>query len=690
MHTPNRLVKESSPYLLQHAYNPVDWYPWGNEALQKAREEDKLMLVSIGYSACHWCHVMEKESFEDPATALLMNRYFVCIKVDREERPDLDHFFMDALQAVSGQGGWPLNMFLTPDGKPFYGGTYFPPQSIPQRIAWKELLVQLQDAFVKRRAEIETQAKNLLEHLQKANKVVMSGAFDLALPASEMFPNLQVEKIFHQLMSIADRVDGGFGHAPKFPQTFSIQYLLRYHHFFNNIESLEQGMLSLKKMMRGGIYDHVGGGFCRYATDGQWKVPHFEKMAYDNALLLLAMTEAFQLTQDAEIRVNVEETIDFLKHELLDQSGGFYAALDADSEGVEGKYYIWNKDEFDAMAGEHAHILGDYFSVEASGNWEHSNILYTKLSVDEWAKKHQLPIDQAHAIISRAKQQLLKTRSGRVRPGLDDKIILGWNALLATALLQAAKVFQRSDWKELAVKNISFLLHSFFDSGKGQWKHTFKNDVAKFPAFLDDLAYLIQSLILLHESTASSKDLLLAFEISQYVIDHFSDDEKVYFYFSPKDQNEVMVRKVDLYDGAIPSGNSVMAWNLYRLGIIFDQSNWKNRSLMMLKGVEPLIVKYPSSFGKWANVYLELNQGIGELVVVGKHALAASIGLYQSFVPNKVVVIGEEQTDQIPLLNNRPVLEQTQFHVCQNYACSPPVYAVEDALKLLLTKSFPV
>jgi uncharacterized protein YyaL (SSP411 family) len=285
MNVPNRLILETSPYLLQHAYNPVDWYPWTEEALQKAREEDKLILVSIGYSACHWCHVMEHESFEDPSTALLMNKYFVCIKVDREERPDLDHFFMDALQAITGQGGWPLNMFLTPDGKPFYGGTYFPPQSIPQRISWKELLVQLHDAFMKRRTEIELQAKNLLEHLQKSNQVVLKNTINLESSASDFIRSAEVGKIFNQLMAAADRVDGGFGHAPKFPQTYSIQFLLRYHHFFDNDAALDQALLSLKKMMRGGIYDHVGGGFCRYSTDGQWKVPHFEKMAYDNKAL---------------------------------------------------------------------------------------------------------------------------------------------------------------------------------------------------------------------------------------------------------------------------------------------------------------------------------------------------------------------------------------------------------------------
>ncbi|MEY3152027.1 MAG: hypothetical protein RLZZ49_34 [Bacteroidota bacterium] len=687
MNVPNRLILETSPYLLQHAYNPVDWYPWTEEALQKAREEDKLILVSIGYSACHWCHVMEHESFEDPSTALLMNKYFVCIKVDREERPDLDHFFMDALQAITGQGGWPLNMFLTPDGKPFYGGTYFPPQSIPQRISWKELLVQLHDALMKRRTEIELQAKNLLEHLQKSNQVVLKNTINLESSASDFIRSAEVGKIFNQLMAAADRVDGGFGHAPKFPQTYSIQFLLRYHHFFDNDAALDQALLSLKKMMRGGIYDHVGGGFCRYSTDGQWKVPHFEKMAYDNALLLTVLTEAYQVTNDQEIKRVVVETIEFLKREMLDPSGGFYAALDADSEGVEGKFYVWSKDEFDATVGEHANIIGEYFNVESGGNWEHSNILFTSSSIEAWATTHQLTMDQASSILLNAKQALLQARASRVRPGLDDKIILGWNALLSTALLQAANVFRQSDWKDLAVSNIAFLISSFYDQEGKRWKHTFKNNQSRFPAFLDDMAYLIQSLIMLHESTGSLKELHLASELAEYVIEYFSDEQDIYFYFTPDYHNEVLVRKVDLYDGAVPSGNSIMAWNLSRLGIIFNRSDWRIRSLKMLEGVETTLAKYPSSFGKWGCLLMEMYHGIRELAIIGQDALSSSSGIHLAFLPNKVLVIGQQTDERIPLLQNRPIGEKSQFYVCHDYTCRSPVDHSADALKLLLTKS---
>ncbi len=686
MNFSNRLVNETSPYLLQHAHNPVDWFPWCDEALDLAKKEDKLILVSIGYSACHWCHVMEKESFEDAATALLMNKYFVCIKVDREERPDLDHFFMDALQAIAGQGGWPLNMFLTPDGKPFYGGTYFPPQSIPQRISWKELLVQLHDAFIKRRSEIETQANNLLEHLQKSNQLNPHQNFNIQLPVEEQFSDLQLKKILEQLMSSADLVDGGFGHAPKFPQTYAIQFLLRHYHFFGTDEALQHALLSLKKMIRGGIYDHVGGGFCRYSTDAQWKVPHFEKMAYDNALLLMVLTEAYQISKDEEIKDAVFETVAFLKREMLDAEGGFYAALDADSEGVEGKFYVWSKNEFDEIVGTDASILHGYFNISDVGNWEHSNILFTKASLQEWSVKYNLDNLKAKQILSTAKHKLLVEREKRVRPGLDDKIILGWNALLSNALLQAALVFEQQEWEEISRKNIDFIMDKFFDHETGKWLHTYKDGKAKYSAFLDDLAYLIQALIQLHETTGSFKYLQDARSITEYLIEHFSDTNNIYFYFTPSFETDVPVRKVDLYDGATPSGNSIMAWNLIRLGIIFDQSEWKQRSYKMLKGVESTLLRYPTSFGKWGNLLLELNRGLVELAIIGKNAQKDSAGILRTLIPNKIVVFGISSEENIPLLKGRPIEQKTVFYVCHDYTCQAPTENPELALKFLLTK----
>lgn len=683
MKATNRLAEETSPYLLQHAQNPVNWYPWSGEALAKAKEEDKLILVSIGYSACHWCHVMEKESFEDPATAYLMNQYFVCIKVDREERPDLDHFFMDALQAVSGQGGWPLNMFLTPDAKPFYGGTYFPFQAMHHRISWKELLVQLQDAFTKRRAEVEIQADHLVAHLQKANQVAPASIFSVEAPLEEVFPRQQIETIFLQLMASADTEDGGFGRAPKFPATHAIQFLLRYYHFFGEERALKHAMLSLKKMMRGGMYDHVGGGFFRYATDAQWKVPHFEKMAYDHAQLLMVLTEAFQLTKDEEVQDVIIETVGFLKREMLQEEGGFYAALDADSEGVEGKFYVWDKEELNAIVGKQAERLCEYYHLNAAGNWEHTNILFATESPQEWSKKLEIPFEKAKKILRDAKGQLLKARASRTRPGLDDKIILGWNALLAAALFRAASVFKEASWKQMAEKNTEFLLSTFFDETKQQWKHTYKNHIAKFPAFLDDVAYLVQLLIIAHEATASLKYLHEAKKITEYIIEHFSDEAAVFFYYTPAFHKEVLVRKIDVYDGATPSGNSIMASNLMKLGLIFNMPAWRIRSSNMLGTVASALVRYPTSYGQWGNLYLELNRGIHELVIIGQDALQASDTLFSAFLPNSVAIISVQSSSDIPLLANKPCGETTQFYLCNSYGCQHPVGNAEEVLQLI-------
>ena len=369
----NKLIEETSPYLLQHAHNPVNWFPWGEEALSKAKNEDKPILVSIGYSACHWCHVMEKESFEDEETAAVMNEHFVNIKIDREERPDLDHFYMDAVQAMTGSGGWPLNVFLTPAGKPFYGGTYFPPKNAFNRPSWKEVLLSVKDAFNQRRNEIDAQAENLTEHLTQANSFGISSPTEM-----EFFTKEKIDEAFVSMMKNADKVWGGFGRAPKFPQSFVIQYLLRFHYVSKNEEALQQALLSIDKMIDGGIYDQVGGGFARYSTDTEWLVPHFEKMLYDNALLISVISEAYQLTGNKRYRQVIEETIEFIKRELMHPEGGFYAALDADSEGEEGKFYVWDYEETRELLKDDGIIFSDFFDIKPAGNWEGKTILWRR------------------------------------------------------------------------------------------------------------------------------------------------------------------------------------------------------------------------------------------------------------------------------------------------------------------------
>jgi len=680
----NRLIGETSPYLLQHAHNPVDWYPWSEEALAKARSENKPILVSIGYAACHWCHVMEKESFEDEATAHLMNSHFVCIKIDREERPDLDHFFMDALQSISGNGGWPLNMFLTQEAKPFYGGTYFPPAPIPNRISWKQLLVRIHEAFHKRREDIEEQANGIIEHLSRSNKLNEKMKQRFELPLEDLFKTAQLENILENLLSVADTHHGGFGNAPKFPQTFSIQYLLRYHHYHQNKTALEQAELSLQKMMYGGIYDQIGGGFCRYSTDNEWLAPHFEKMTYDNALLILVYTEAYQITQNDEYKRVVEETISFMTREMQDKSGGFYAALDADSEGIEGKFYTWQKREFEEITGDRAY--SDFFDISEEGNWEHVNIPRMKITVSAWSQLHGFTEEEGIERIREIKSKLLHARSKRIRPLTDDKILLGWNALFNQALSRAGLATGNQAWIDLAVKNMDFLLGAFEEKTKEIWLHTHKAGISKYPAFLDDLAYLIQALIYLYEAEPRTRYLDKAIEVLQFVLDHYSDEEEVYFLFSPDFHQEVAVRKLDLYDGAIPSGNGIMAWNLYRLSVLFNKPGWKTRSIKMLEGTREALLKWPNSFGNWANLLMEVIEGTYEILVLGPEADAGGKSLLQKFLPNRVFMSAFEADPAYPLMQGRSAKGENQYFLCKDYACQLPFFTESELLEAILTK----
>ena len=428
----NHLIKETSPYLLQHVHNPVEWYPWGNEALQKAKDNDKPILVSIGYSACHWCHVMEKESFENEETAKLMNEYFINIKIDREERPDLDHIYMDAVQAIAGSGGWPLNVFLTPDCKPFFGGTYFPPENAFNRPSWKEVLTGVHRLFIEKRQEVEAQAVELTRHIGQTN-VSTQNLFTIEAE-EEIFTWQQTKTIFENIMKQADKKWGGFGNAPKFPQSFTIKYLLRYYHYTKNEEALTRACLSLDKMIYGGIYDQMGGGFARYSTDEEWLAPHFEKMLYDNALLISVLCDAYQLTGNLLYKVSVDQTIDFIKRELMNEDSGFYSALDADSEGKEGKYYVWNFDEIQEILGEDARLFCQYYDVSPEGNWEHTNILRVLVPLSDFARKKNIDEGELEKLLKQFSSKLFQQRSRRVRPQTDDKILLGWNALMNIAL----------------------------------------------------------------------------------------------------------------------------------------------------------------------------------------------------------------------------------------------------------------
>jgi uncharacterized protein YyaL (SSP411 family) len=678
----NRLAKESSPYLLQHAHNPVDWFPWGEEALKKAVEEDKPVLVSIGYSSCHWCHVMERESFEDEATADIMNRLFINIKIDREERPDLDHIYMDAVQAMTGSGGWPLNVFLTPDLKPFYGGTYYPPVKAFNRSSWKEVLYGVANAFKEKREEVEQQASELVQHLQNANLFGTQKVLKFDLPEEELFPKKQAELMFEAIMKTADRSWGGFGNAPKFPQTFTISYLLQYYHFSGNKEALSQACLSLDKMIEGGIYDHVGGGFARYSTDTEWLAPHFEKMLYDNALLVIVLSEAWQLTKQPQYKKAIEETLVFIEREMTSPENGFYSALDADSEGVEGKYYTWQKKEIEDVLKEDAELFCRFYDITEHGNWEEVNIPRIKQKADSFSARNGLELDVFESKMKACLELLLKTREKRIRPLLDDKILLSWNALMNYAYSSAFAATGKEEYRQKAISNMQFLLKAF-EHADGLW-HVYKNGTAKYPAFLDDYAYLIKALLQLQEITSNSDYLLKAKAFMEAAIDQFGEEETGYFYFTAAGQTDVVVRKKEIYDGAVPSGNAVMAVNLQHLGTIFNKPEWLEQSTKMLLGLQDVMVRYPGSFGVWAGLLQNRINGFRELVIVGEAYETKRDEVLSWYRPNLIVQSSTKSNSSFPLLLNRDSPSgNTLLYLCKEYACLRPTAETQEIRAVL-------
>jgi uncharacterized protein len=683
----NRLIKESSPYLQQHAHNPVDWYPYSEEAFQKAKEQNKPVLVSIGYAACHWCHVMERESFENEQVAAIMNKNFINIKVDREERPDVDHIYMDAVQAISGSGGWPLNVFLTPEKKPFYGGTYFPPQRAFNRASWTEVLLSVSEAFKEKKEEIETQANNLTEHLKSSNYF---GTVKDKQKAD--FNNKSIEDAFQNILRASDNEWGGFGKAPKFPQTFTISFLLQYHQLIEkgNVSAgdnreypaLKQALLSLDKMAQGGIYDQVGGGFARYSTDNEWLVPHFEKMLYDNALLVSTYSDAFKLTGNKFYLKIIGETLSFIERELMHGLGGFYSALDADSEGEEGKFYTWTYEEVRDILQEDAEIFSGLYGVKPGGNWEGKTIPWINIPLGEYASEHGMESVVLEEVIARCKAKLLVERSKRQRPLLDDKILLGWNALMNMAYTRAYAATGITHYCSVAEKNMEFLLRAF-RAENGGFYHTWKENTARFPAFLDDYAYLVAALIELGQVTANFHWFDIARDITEWVTAHFSDETSLFFYFTSQQQEDVLVRKKEIYDGATPSGNSVMARNLYKLSIIYDRMEWKSRSEEMAITLGEVILKYPTSFGVWLSHLFEIIFGTNEIAILGKDKQMYLGKILALSIPFELVMAAEKTDPRYPLLAEKPDSEGICIYLCRNYACGQPVDSVEGLLDLL-------
>jgi uncharacterized protein YyaL (SSP411 family) len=681
----NQLRHETSPYLLQHANNPVEWYAWKPEAFEKAKAEEKPILVSIGYSTCHWCHVMERESFENEAVAAFMNEHFINIKVDREERPDVDQIYMEACQAINGSGGWPLNCFLLPDRRPYFAGTYYPPQQMHNRPSWMQLLQYMKDAFLDRRDEVEKQADQLMDTVSGSDQLFLKN--DLKGIASEqLFSPEDPTTIYENLSPSFDLRNGGFGGAPKFPGTMGLRYLLEYSHLSDLEAPLKHFHFSLHQMIRGGIYDQLGGGFARYATDQQWLVPHFEKMLYDNALLTGLLADAHRKTPNALYEETIHETIGWVKREMLSPEGGFYAALDADSEGEEGKFYVWSHQEVQELLGEKAALFCAFYDITPSGNWEGVNILHRSVSESEFAAERGMATAEMKAILADGRMKLFNARTKRIRPGLDDKILLGWNAMMATALAKAYAALGEPDYLKMAESNVQFLLENLQQPDGKAFYHTYKEGQTQYDAFLDDYALLIEALIELYQVNYNSDLLRKAEDLCTYLTDHFLDSGNNLFYFTGQRQNDIPLRRKELYDSATPSGNSTMVHNLHRLGLLLGKEPFSRLAVEMLRGVKTSVAKYPGSFGRWARAFLYQSYPYYEVALVGQQAAAKGSHLQQSFIPNAVVMASPIASEDWPLLAGRGSGGDTNIYVCQAYACKRPVSAVEEALVLLSGK----
>lgn len=665
----NRLINESSPYLLQHAHNPVDWYPWGEEALSKAKEEDKPIIVSIGYSSCHWCHVMERESFENDEAANLMNKCFVCIKVDREERPDVDQIYMDAIQTMGIHGGWPLNVFLTSDQKPFYGGTYFPLKG------WLQLLQNIAEAYANQREALVESAE------QFAQAINVSEVEKYGLQHHERaFVKEDHDAIFRQLSSDFDPEEGGMKGAPKFPMPAIWRYALYYLSIIGNKEAREQLSTTLEKIASGGIYDQIGGGFSRYSVDASWFAPHFEKMLYDNGQLVSLYAEAYRHFKNMRYQAIVYQTIAYIEREMQSNEGGFYAALDADSEGEEGKFYTWTLEEFQNVVGEDAALWAPFFGLTAEGNWEGGrNILHRAQSLVSLAQKSGISEDALEEKLQKITNRLLVARSPRIRPGLDDKILSGWNGMMLKGIIDAYVTFGEDQFLQLALKNARFIKDKLFIETSILCR-SYKEGKAVQHGYLEDYAHVIRAYTALYQVTFDEQWLKLAERLTEHVMEHFYDEAEGLFYFTDN-QEKLIARKKEVFDNVIPASNSVMAENLYDLSILLDKVVWRETSESMVMKVKKLIVNEPRFMNNWATVYLKMTYPTAEVAIVGPNASKAVEEFGEHAVFN-LLFSGTEDKSNLPLLINRTATNGKQtIYVCYGRACQLPVHTVGEALQ---------
>ena len=670
----NRLRNETSPYLLQHAHNPVDWYPWGEEALAKSRAENKPILLSIGYSACHWCHVMERESFENEEIARLMNELFVNIKVDREERPDIDQIYMNAVQLMLGHGGWPLTVFLTPDLVPFYGGTYFPPEDRFRLPGFPRVLAGVADAYRSRPDEIAETTSSFLKELRRMN---------VAYESDEPLNTQVLDAARTALARNYDKRHGGFGGAPKFPASMNLEFLLRTHQRTGDAEALRMVTHTCRKMAEGGLYDQLGGGFHRYSTDAHWLVPHFEKMLYDNALLSRLYLHAYQATGEEFFRRVCVETFDYVLREMTDEGGAFYSTQDADSEGVEGKFFVWTMEEIKELLGvEDAPLVAAYYGATAEGNFEEKNILNVPRPAESVAAELNVPVERLLEVVERSRPLLYAAREKRVKPGRDEKAIAAWNGLMLTSFAEASCVLERADYRRAAERNADFILGTL--RREGALLHVYKDGQAKHHGYLDDYACVASGLLSLYEATGAMRWLNECLSLTEQMCEEFWDEAEGGFFYTSTKGESLIVRNKDFMDNATPSGNSVAAELLLRLALLTENQEYARKAVTIFRLLRDQTVRYPSAFGYLLGALDFHLSAPQEIVIVGPTDADDSLALlrevWRRYLPNKVVAqsaeLDEEASSVVPLLRDRPALGgRATAYVCENYSCLQPVTA---------------
>jgi uncharacterized protein YyaL (SSP411 family) len=662
----NELIHETSPYLLQHAHNPVNWYPWGEKALKKAKDERKMIIISIGYAACHWCHVMEHESFEDTAVARLMNDNFVAIKVDREERPDVDQVYMTAAQLITGSGGWPLNALALSDGRPFYAGTYF------LKNDWMKMLNYFVELNKNKSSELVKQASEITKGIHSVENLSIK-------VADKSFTMNDLDNQFNSMKPGIDFKKGGANRVPKFPMPSNWEYLMQYYYLSQNDDALKGVTVTLDNMAFGGIYDQLGGGFARYSTDTNWHVPHFEKMLYDNAQLVGLYAHAFLLTKNPLYKKVVYETLDFVAHELTSPEGGFYSSLDADSDGEEGKYYVWTKEEIENILGTDALLFLEYYNITKTGNWEHGkNILLRNETDEAISKKYNLSVAELQNKITDAKGKLMKVRSHRIKPGLDDKILTSWNALMLRGYAQAYRAFGDETFLAAAIKNANFLLSNVVSPSQ-KIARNYKNGKSSINGLLDDYAFAASAFIELYQATFNEKWLIEANKITAYTLEHFSDATSGMFFYTHNQYSNLISRKMEVADNVIPSSNSEMGKNLFVLGQYFYKDDYISKARQMLVNVKDDLQKNIAYYSNWGLLEIAFVAPPYEVAIVGNRYSDMRQQIDTHYLPN-VLLSGGRNEGSLPLLESKLVDGQTTIYVCQDKSCKLPVTEMSKAL----------